>query len=73
MWTSSSKTEQVVQGQQAFAFRVVNVNWTVVFQHFEDLKDLIILKILKKKNGYVLPPGLFLSWNCVKFFKPLCK
>ena len=44
-----SKTEQVVQGQQAFAFRVVNVNWTVVFKHFEDLKDLIILKILKER------------------------
>ena len=44
-----SKTEQAVQGLQAFAFYVVNVNSTVVFKHFEDLKDLIILSILKEK------------------------
>ena len=31
------------------AFYEVNVNSTVVFKHFEDLKDLIILNILKKK------------------------
>ena len=37
------KTEQAVQGLQAFAFCVVNVNWTVVFKHFEDIKDLNIL------------------------------
>ena len=43
------KTEQTVQGLQAFAFCVVNVNSTVVFKHFEDLKDLIILNILKEK------------------------
>ena len=43
------KTEQAVQGLQAFAFCVVNVNSTVVFKHFEDLKDLIILNILKEK------------------------
>ena len=43
------KTEQAVQGLQAFAFCVLNVNSTVVFKHFEDLKDLIILNILKKK------------------------
>ena len=30
-----SKTEQAVQGLQAFAFSVVNVNSTVVFKHFE--------------------------------------
>ena len=28
---------------------VVNVNSTVVFKHFEDLKDLIIWNILKEK------------------------
>ena len=44
-----SKTEQAVQGLQAFDFYVVNVNSTVVFEHFEDLKDLIILNILKEK------------------------
>ena len=43
------KREQAVQGLQAFAFRVVNVNSTVVFKHFEDLKYLIILNILKEK------------------------
>ena len=30
-------------------FRVVNINSTVVFKHFEDLKDIIILNILKEK------------------------
>ena len=38
-----------VQGLQAFAFYVVNVNSTVVSKHFEDLKDLIILNVLKEK------------------------
>ena len=42
------KIEEAVQGLQAFAFCVVNVNSTVVFKHFEDLKDLIILNILKE-------------------------
>ena len=43
------KTEQAVQGLQAFAFCVVRVNSAVVFKHFEDVKDLIILKTLKEK------------------------
>ena len=43
------KTEQAVGGLQAFAFCDVNVNSTFVFKHFEDLKDLIILNILKEK------------------------
>ena len=43
------KTEQAIQGLQAFAFCVVNVNSTVVFKHFEDLKDLIILNTSKVK------------------------
>ena len=43
------KTEQAVQGLQAFAFCVVNINSTVVFKHFEDLKNLIILNISKVK------------------------
>ena len=42
-----SKTEQVVQGLQAFV--ILNVNVTVAFEHFEDLKNLIILNILKEK------------------------
>ena len=43
------KTEQAVQGLQAFAFCLVNVNSTVVFKHSENLKDLIILNFLKEK------------------------
>ena len=43
------KTEQAVQGLQVFAFYKVNVNLTVVFKHFEDLKNLIILNTLKEK------------------------
>ena len=43
------KTEQAVQGLQAFVFLVANVNSAIVFKHFEDLKDLIILIILKGK------------------------
>ena len=43
------KTEQAVQGLQIFGFCVVNVHSTVVFKHFEDLKDLIVLNILKEK------------------------
>ena len=35
------KAEQAVQRLQAFAFCVVNVNSTVVFEHFEDLKSLL--------------------------------
>ena len=42
------KTEQAVQGLQAFAFCVVNANSAFIFQHFEDVKDLIILNL--KKN-----------------------
>ena len=40
--------EQAVQGLQAFAFCIVNFNSTVVFRHFEDLKDVITLNILKE-------------------------
>ena len=42
------KTEQAVQGLQTFSFCVVNINSTVVFKHYEDLKDFIILNILKE-------------------------
>ena len=41
-----SKTEQAVKGLQALPFCVVNVNSTAVFKHFEDLKNLNILKLL---------------------------
>ena len=34
---------------QALTFCVVNVNSTAVFKHFENLKDLVILNILKEK------------------------
>ena len=43
------KTEQEVQRLKAFAFCVINVNSPVVFEHFEDLKNLIILNISKEK------------------------
>ena len=43
------ETEQAVQGPQAFAFRVVNVNSTVVFKHFDDVRGFIFLNILKQK------------------------
>ena len=45
---SQFKTE-AFQELEAFALCVVIVNSTVVFKHFEDLKDLIIWKILKEK------------------------
>ena len=51
-----SETEQAVQGLQAFAFCVVNVNSTGVFQHVQGLKNLIILNIFEKEIGYLLPP-----------------
>ena len=54
-----SKTEQGVQGLQAFAFCIVKINSTLVFKQLEDLKDLIILNILKEKL-VASPPGLFL-------------
>ena len=61
-----------MQGQQAFAFYVINVNSTVVFKHFEDLKDLIILNILKEKL-VVLPPGIFFLTLCKAFQTAMCK
>ena len=42
------RTEQAIQGLQAFAFCVINVNSIVVFKHVEVFKDLIILNILKE-------------------------
>ena len=43
------KIEQAVLGLQASTFCMINVNSTVVFKHFEDLRDLIILNINKVK------------------------
>ena len=40
-----STAEQAVQGLQVFAFYIVNVNPTVLFKHFKDLKDRTILNI----------------------------
>ena len=54
-----SKIKQEVQGLQAFAFCVVNVNSTVDFKDFENLKDLIILNILKEKLVISCPLGSF--------------
>ena len=55
------KTEQVVQGLQALGFYVAYVNLNAVFKHFEDLKDLIILNILKEKLVMSCLLGSFLS------------
>ena len=44
-----SEAGQAVQGLKAHAFYVVKVYSTIVFNHFEGLKDLIILNILKEK------------------------
>ena len=54
------QTQQAVQGLQAFVFCIVSVNSTVVFKHFEDLKNLIILNILKDK--------LVISWLVESFY-----
>ena len=43
------KTEQAVLGLQSLAFCVVSVNSAAVLKHFEYLKDLIILNILKER------------------------
>ena len=47
---SNRKQNEQSNKLQAFAFGVVNVNSTIVFEHFEDLKNLIILNILKEKS-----------------------
>ena len=47
---SQLKTEQAVLGLQASTFCVINFNSTVVFKHFEDLRDLIILNI----NNFIM-------------------
>ena len=39
-----------MQGLQTFVFSVVNVNSTGVFEHSEDLIDLVILNVLKVKS-----------------------
>ena len=55
-----SKTEQAVQGLQAFIFCVVNINSTVVFEHFEDPKNHYF-EHFEREIGYLLHPGLLLS------------
>ena len=59
------KTEQAVQGLQEFALCVANVNSAAVFEHFKDLKNLIILSILKAK--------LVISCLLGSFYLKLCK
>ena len=43
------KIEQAVQGLQAFAFCCSKCWFNYCFKHFEGLKDLLILNILKEK------------------------
>ena len=50
-----SKTVQVVQGLQAFAFCAVEVNSTVVSEHFEDLNKSHYFEHFERKVGYILP------------------
>ena len=54
-------TEQNNQSNklQAFAFFLVNVNSTIVFEHFGELKNLIILNILREKLVNTCLRGLF--------------
>ena len=44
-----NRTKQKSNKPQALAFCVVNINSTIVFEHFGDLKNLIIFNILKEK------------------------
>ena len=60
-----SKTEQAVQGLPAFAFCAVKVISTIVLEHLEDLKNPIILNILKEK--------LVMSWLLDSFILKLYK
>ena len=60
--------EQAVQGLQAFTFCVVNVNVTVAFQNFGDLKNHIILNNLKEKLVASCLVGSF-SLKLYKAFK----
>ena len=57
-----------VQGLQAFAFYVVNVNSTVVFEHSEDLQNFITLNILKEKLVIFCLLGFFFYLKIVKSF-----
>ena len=65
------KKEQAVKGPQVFPFCIVNVNSAVVFEHFEDLKDLIILNILKEK--YLASWAFFILKLYEVFQTALCK
>ena len=51
--------KQAVKGLQEFVFCVVKVNLMVVFEHFEGLKNLITLNILKEKLAMSCPWVLF--------------
>ena len=67
-----STAEQAVQGLQAFAFYIVNVNPTVLFKHFKDLKDRTILNILKKNWLCLSNWALFIWILCKVFQTALC-
>ena len=53
------KTEQAVQGLQAFALRVVNVNSSVVFKHFEDQRSHYF-EHFERKIGFLAAQALFI-------------
>ena len=68
------KTEQAVQELQAFAFCIVNVNSSVGLKHFEYVKDLIILSILKEKLGsFYLKIVYKAFWTTVKIIAMISK
>ena len=65
------RTEQAVQGLQAFAFCAVkNVNGRVVFRHFEDLEDLIVLNISKFKMISKFMIKFQTKWQVPPSFQP---
>ena len=49
---SQLKTEQAVLGLQASTFCVINFNSTVVFKHFEDLRDMISKVMIKFRSKF---------------------
>ena len=70
-----SKTKQAVWGQlEAFAFSVVNINSTVVFEHFE-ISKISLFWIFWKRNWLSLASwALFILLKLYKAFQAaLCK
>ena len=56
--------KQAVKGIQEFVFCVVKVNLMVVFEHFEGLKNLIVLNTVKEKLVISCLVGYFYLKKC---------